>query len=212
MKWERAFREAPFSRSPILEKPLRGSEEEALENSKWQRISKETLLQNPYYRLSFDRYQLPNGAQGEYTYVDIPGSTMVLPVRDDGRLVLVRQFRYLLQRWSVELPAGGLKEGVDPLVNAQAELREEAGLEARSWSQIGQFAPYNGVSNEMCRVFLARDLVEVGAEPEPTEEIEVLRFELSELRDLIDRGELWDGMTIASLALYESHQRRSESQ
>ena len=77
-------------------------------SEKWQQISRETLFDNPYYRISHDRYRRPDGEIGDYYYVDIPGSTMVVPALADGRLVLVRQYRYLMARPSLEFPAGGL--------------------------------------------------------------------------------------------------------
>ncbi|MEM7165600.1 MAG: NUDIX hydrolase [Planctomycetota bacterium] len=180
----------------------------ALSPEKWQQISKEPLLQNPYYRISKDQYSLPGGGVGEYMYVDIPGSSMVVPVRDDGSLVMVRQYRYLMQRTSLEFPCGGVVEGVDPLENAQRELKEEAGHAARDWHELGRFAPYNGVSNEYCYVFLATNLTAIGAEPEETEEIEIVYLRPDEVRAQIDTGDLWDGMTIASLSVYESWLRQ----
>lgn len=136
---------------------------------------------------------------------------MVVPVRDDGSLVMVRQYRYLMQRTSLEFPAGGLPEGVAPLENAQRELKEEAGHAAGRWHELGRFAPYNGVSNEYCHVYLATELTAIGAEPEETEEIEIVFLQPDEVRLQIDSGELWDGMTIASLSVYESWLRQNES-
>lgn len=159
--------------------------------------------------MSFDEYRLPDGGVGQYTYVDIPGSTMVVPERADGRLVLVRQYRYLMARPSLEFPAGGLPVGRDPLDNARRELQEEAGLEALAWTKLGEFAPYNGVSNEMCHVYCASNLREIATAPEPTEEIEVHVLSLDELHERVDRGEIWDGMTLASLLVYESWKRRA---
>lgn len=175
----------------------------------WERLSKAMLFRNPWYTVSQDRYVLPGGEVGEYTYVDIPGSTMVIPVLDDGRLVIVRQYRYLMERHSLEFPAGGLKHGISPLENAQHELREEAGYVTESWEEIGRFAPYNGVSNEYCHMFVAKELQKVPPEPEATEEIEVHAFTLDELRDKVLAGELWDGMTINCLALYQWRAERT---
>lgn len=171
-------------------------------NRPFDRKSKELLFQNAWYQVSQDRYVLPSGDEGEYTYVDIPGSTMVIPVLDDGRLVIVRQYRYLMQRYSLEFPAGGLKPALEPLENAREELREEAGYATESWEKLGEFAPYNGVSNEYCHVYVARNLERVGNEPEPTEEIEILALTPAEIQEKIESGELWDGMTISCLALY----------
>jgi ADP-ribose pyrophosphatase len=169
----------------------------------WTRISKETVFSCPYYTLSHDRYRLPGGRTGDYHYIDIPGSTMVVAMLPGDDLVVVGQHRYLMGRYSLEFPAGGMKPGVEPRANAAQELREEAGYEAERWEKIGEFAPYNGVSNEMCHVFLARELHSVRPEPEPTEEFRIHHLAPEEIRHKIETGELWDGMTIASFRFFE---------
>ncbi len=169
----------------------------------WSQLRSETLIETPWLKIARDVYVKPDGSEGLYTYVDIPGSTMTIPVLESGELILVRQWRYLMQRSSLEFPAGGLKPGMSPLEGAEEELREEAGYAANSWEKIGEFAPYNGVSNEYCHVFIATGLEEVGVEPESTEEIEVARLTVDELRRQIVSREIWDGMTINCFALYE---------
>jgi ADP-ribose pyrophosphatase len=169
-------------------------------------LSKEVVLSNPYYDFCHDSYALPSGTGvGDYFYIDIPGSTMIIPSVSRERIVLVKQYRYLLSRVSLEFPAGGIKRGENALSTAQAELREETGYRASAWKEIGQFAPCNGLSNELCHVYWATELIAEAANPEPTEEMEVIVLELSELRRRVGRGEIWDGMTIAALHLYECY-------
>ncbi|RPJ45523.1 MAG: NUDIX hydrolase, partial [Candidatus Latescibacterota bacterium] len=118
----------------------------------WVRLSNEVLFRSPWVSFEHDRFRLPDGAEGDYYYVRSPGAVMVVPFDDEGRVLLVRQYRYLLGEDSLEFPAGGLKAGSDPEAQARAELREEAGFDARSWTAAGRFASWNGVSNEVCRV------------------------------------------------------------
>ncbi len=175
-----------------------------MQRTPWTLLSKETAFECAYYRLSHDRYVLPTGDVGDYHYIDIPGSTMIVPRLADGRLVLVSQFRYLIGRSSVEFPAGGIPRGVEPLENATRELEEETGYRAERIERVGAFAPYNGVSNEMCHVFSAEGLVAGPAAPETTEEFELLALTPDEVRRRIADGELWDGMTIASFHVWEA--------
>lgn len=177
----------------------------------WARLAKQTLFTTPYtWRLSHDRYRLPSGAVRSYYYLDVAGSVMVVPIADDGRLLFVQQFRYLLSRESLELPAGGLLRDVRGvaadeavLAGAARELAEETGFTADSLQEIGTLAPYNGVSNGFRHVVVARGLREIGARPEETEAITVVPLSLGEVHARADDGRLWDGMTLAALYLFE---------
>jgi ADP-ribose pyrophosphatase len=168
---------------------------------RWERLSNEVLFRSPYVSFEHDRYRLPDGDEGDYYYVRSPGAVMVVPIDREGRLLLVRQYRYLLDEDSLELPAGGLREGVDPLAQARAELREEAGFDARSWVRAGRFASWNGVSNEICLVYVAEDLVPAPATPDRTEEFELVRVAPNDLFRMVESNEIYDGMTLASIAL-----------
>lgn len=189
----------------------KASSGKASSTAPWARLAKQTLFTTPYtWRLSHDRYRLPSGAVRSYYYLDVAGSVMVVPWADDGRLLFVQQHRYLLQRESLELPAGGLlrdARGIeadeDVLVGAARELAEETGFAADTLQEIGTLAPYNGVSNEICHVVVARRLREIGARPEETEAITVVPLTLSDVHARADDGRLWDGMTLAALYLFE---------
>lgn len=126
---------------------------------------------------------------------------MVIPLLDDGKVVLVMQYRYLRDMPSLEFPSGGVKEGATYEETADQELAEEAGLKARHKELIGELNPYNGVTDEICRVYLARGLERVSRKPDITEEFEEMHLTPRELDIKIERGELWDGMTLAAWAL-----------
>ena len=117
---------------------------------------------------------------------------------------MVKQFRYLAQKESVEFPCGSVKEGSTYDQTAWMELTEETGYSAKSLHFVGEFNPYNGVTDEMCHVYLGRDLQFVGASPDDTEEFEVLRLLPEEVDRMIGDGSLWDGMTIAAWAMVKS--------
>jgi ADP-ribose pyrophosphatase len=168
----------------------------------WERLEHETVFRCPYYTLERDLYRLPSGEARNYHYVHTGGSATVIPERPDGRLVLVRQYRYLMRRPSLEFPRGGMQPGDDPLVVARKELEEEAGLVAGELREIGRFAPYNGVSDETSYVFLARQLTETSSRPEETEELTVEVHGVPSLQALARSGELLDGMTLSALYLY----------
>ncbi|MBE0644123.1 MAG: NUDIX hydrolase [Bacteroidetes bacterium] len=170
----------------------------------WTKRGEETLFRNPWWTYKRDRVTLPSGDAGEYHYVQTPGSVMLVPVTADGRFVLVRQYRYLNRRVSIEFPAGGIKPGQSAEEAAHAELREEAGFEADVLVEIGQFNPFNGVTDELCHVSVATGLHAVPAVPDATEEFEILLMDEGDIRGAIADGSLWDGMTLAAWSLYQS--------
>jgi len=164
-------------------------------------IQKSIAFKNPWWQYCHDRIELPSGRPGEYHYVLTPGSTMVIPISDDGKLLLVRQYRYLGDRDSIEFPSGGVKEGDTYDETARNELIEETGYSPSSLEFIGGFNPCNGLVHEICRVYIARDLRFVGSRPDETESFEVVSLTIEELEALIQDGTIWDGMTLAAWAI-----------
>ncbi len=173
--------------------------------AKWKRISQSVLSKNPWWTYKRDEFILPNGRQGEYFYVHTNGASLIVPVLGDGRLVLVNQYRDLCDRESLEFPCGGVKDGDTYDNTAVQELEEEAGYRARDWRIAGEFDPYNGVTDELCRVFIASNLSAVGSKPDETEEFERLTLTSDEIEARIVSGVIWDGMTIAAWTIAKNH-------
>ncbi|QXD16079.1 NUDIX hydrolase [Rhodocaloribacter litoris] len=169
---------------------------------RWKRLGTEVLFRNPWWTYRRDRFEIPGGVAGEYHYVHTNGSSMVVPLLDDGRVVLVRQYRYLCDRESLEFAAGSVKDGHTYDETARLELAEETGFEAVHLEPVGSFNPYNGVTDEMCRVYVATGLrPAAGAVPDATEEFVLERLEPPEVDRLIGENVLWDGMTLAAWIL-----------
>lgn len=166
-------------------------------------LGREELVRNPWHRYCRDRYVLPDGSAGDYYYVDMPGSCASIPVFADGTVSLLRVHRYLLGVELWEFPIGGMKPGEQPLEVAKKELQEEAGLTAATWTPLGHFAPYKGVSNERCHFFLARDLEQVPQSLEPSEQISVHRMPFEDARRALVGQECGDGQSMAGLLLLD---------
>ncbi len=164
----------------------------------WKKITESIVFRNPWWTYKQDAFELSSGKPGEYHYVHTNGSSMVVPVLGDGSLVLVNQYRYLMGKESIEFPCGSVKEGSNHDETARHELAEETGYSAKDLSKAGEFNPYNGVTNEMCHVYMARDLEYVGGTPDETEEFEIVRMTPAEIDERIRTGVIWDGMTIAA--------------
>jgi len=167
------------------------------------RLSHEVLVENAWHRYCMDRYVRTDGSEGVYYYVDMPGSCGSIPVFDDGSTILLRVHRYLLGGEFWEFPIGGMKAGEEPLDVAKKELLEEAGMSAGEWIPVGRFAPYKGVSNEICHYWIARDLTELGQELEPSEQISVHRMPMAEARAQLINQECSDGQSLSGLVLLD---------
>ncbi len=150
-------------------------------------------------------FELPSAARGTYHYVHTHGAVLIVPVAADGRIHLVKQYRFLIGGDSIEFPCGGVREGDSYEHTARGELAEEAGLHAAQWVEIGSFVPFNGICDESCRVYVARDLRPVQAKPDETEEFEQLLLTPAEIDSLIADGTMRDGMTMAAWAMARLH-------
>ena len=170
---------------------------------KFKKISEEVLHQNPWYAYKHDVFEFPNGKQGDYFYLESPGASMTVPVLPDGRIVLIRQYRYLVDKFSLEFPAGGIKSGQTARQTAAIELKEETGYDAEELISVAEFEPNNGFMKDKMHVFLAKlSTQEPGeAKPEATEEIEVSIRYPDEIDTMIQAGDIWDGETLAAWAL-----------
>jgi 8-oxo-dGTP pyrophosphatase MutT (NUDIX family) len=126
------------------------------------------------FTLRHDVVRWPDGLEGEYSYVEAPSATVVVPVLEDGSTVLVRQWRHPWDENSWELPAGTLEEGEDPLAGAKRELAEEAGLEAASWTSLGTARAAAALTTRF-HLFLAREVTRGTRSPEAYEQDMILR-------------------------------------
>ena len=169
----------------------------------FERLSREVLVENPWHRYCHDRYVQRDGSEGEYFYVDMPGSCGIVPLFADGTILLLQVRRYLLGGWLWEFPIGGMKPGEEPLAVAQKELAEETGFRAATWTELGRFAPYKGVSNEITWFYLAEELTQGEQDLEPSEEIRVERMPLAEARARLLSQDVLDGQSLSGLVLLD---------
>jgi ADP-ribose pyrophosphatase len=160
-------------------------------------VDAEVVYQGAFLRVRKDRARLPDGSVHGREWVVHPGAAAMLAVGDDGRVLVVRQYRYAMQRAYVELPAGKIDPGETPLQTARRELLEETGYTAREWSHLTQIHPAIGFSNELLDIFVARGLEAhpQGNDLDPGEMIEVEWVTLDWLLDALRAGHLPDVKT-----------------
>ncbi len=147
-----------------------------------------------------EQLTLPNGKQIDHTTIVHPGAAVILPLTDDGNVVLVNQFRPSLKKWLLELPAGTIEASETPEQCAMRELEEETGYRAAHFTSLGQVTPLAGFCDEIQHLFVGHNLTLCnGRECDEDEVIEVVTFSVTELEQKIIEGEITDTKTIACL-------------
>ena len=168
-------------------------------------ISRSVVHQGRIFRLEIDRVTLPSGHTLDMEIVRHPGSVVLLPVPAPGQIILIRQYRYTLDRYIWELPAGTLKPGENPAAAAARECEEEIGLAPHRVTRLGGFYPTPGFCDEEMVYFRCDDLRAPAANStvrkDDDEEIEPRTFTVPEARALVSRGEIVDLKTLAGLTL-----------
>lgn len=162
------------------------------------RTASEELLKGRFLHVFRDTVRLPNGSESTREYIVHPGAVMIVPLLDDGRLVLERQFRYPMQRAMIEFPAGKLDPGEDILACARRELREETGYSAREWARAGVLHPVISYSTEFIEIWFARGLTLGEPKLDDGEFLEVISLTHAELLDGCRDGQITDGKTLAA--------------
>jgi ADP-ribose pyrophosphatase len=169
-------------------------------------LSQRVVYSGRVLRLEVDDIREHNGKPGIREVVRHAGSVAALAVHEDGRLVLVRQYRHPVGESLWELPAGLLDAGELPAEGARRELEEEAGLRAAQTELIADFFTTPGFCDERMYVYRATSLVPVPPRPDEDENIELATFTLEEAQDMVRRGEIREGKTLVGLLL-ESQRR-----
>ncbi len=148
-----------------------------------------------------DTLKLPDGMTVTREIVEHNGGVTIACLPKPGQIILIRQYRYPIDKEIIELPAGRIELGEDPLVCAQRELIEETGYKASSWEEVARFYSAPGFCNEMLYLYKASDITFLGKNLDVDEETEVLILPLEDAWELCLTGEIQDAKTIAGLAL-----------
>ena len=168
-------------------------------------LARTTIYKGRIFQLEIDVVKLPTGHTIDMEIVRHPGSVVLLPIPEPGKIILIRQYRYTIDRWIWELPAGSLKAGEDPDTAAARECEEEIGLAPARVTRLRGYYPTPGFCDEEMIYYRCEDLrppaADSTAKQDDDEDIEPRTFTLVEARALIESGEIVDLKTLAGLTL-----------
>ena len=163
------------------------------------KLARQDIYDGRVVKLHVDTVELPDGTTSLREIVDHPGGVAILALDAEGRVPVVRQYRYAFSRVMLEIPAGKREAGEEPFLTAQRELKEEVGVEAERWDDLGVLIPSPGCYGETLYLYLARELKCGETAPDEDEFLECEWMAFDELYGLCMDGTVQDAKTVAAV-------------
>ena len=151
-----------------------------------------------------DEVSLQNGSRAEREYLGHPGAAAVLPFLDRRNIILVRQYRYPINKYTCEIPAGKLDKGESPLHCMKRELEEETGYKAKRMEKMLDFYPSTAFSNEILHIFAAFGLIKGESRPDEDEFVYAEIFDFKKAVCMVKNGEIMDSKTVIALLYFDN--------
>lgn len=167
-------------------------------------LKSEVLMKGRAFAIRRDYLKTPAGRETKLDIIEHGGSAVIIPVDENGNILLVRQYRHAAGKELLELPAGTLDENEDPLVCAAREIREETGMAAETITKLGEFYLAPGYSDEFMIVYLATELSPSPLDADEDEFLSVESVPIAEAIKMAERGEIPDAKSLAALFLARS--------
>ncbi|MFC0235040.1 NUDIX hydrolase [Fictibacillus phosphorivorans] len=175
-----------------------------MENLYEKTVSKEQVYSGKIIDLYIEEVELPNKKIGKREIVKHPGAVAVLAVTDEGKMLMVEQFRKPLEKTIIEIPAGKLEKGEDPLECAKRELLEETGFTCESMESIGSFYTSPGFADELIHLYYTNTLTKQGDQMTDEDEfLNVLEISVDEAKELMKQEKIHDAKTAYSVMYME---------
>lgn len=163
-------------------------------------INKELLCKNNFLIWNLLEVELPDGSRSKRNLIEHPGAAAILPILDDGKILLVKQYRKAIESETLEIPAGKLDKGENPEICAKRELEEETGYKAKNIEYLGKIATAPGFCNEIIHLYKATGLTKGKKHTDEDEFTENILVTMDELKNMIRSGEIIDCKTLSILA------------
>jgi ADP-ribose pyrophosphatase len=160
-------------------------------------VSSDVLFEGRIISLRVEEVELPDGKRAKRELVDHPGAVAIIPITEEGKLILVEQYRKALNRSIIEIPAGKIEPGEDIELTAKRELEEETGFGSKQFSYLQSFATSPGFANEIIHIFVARGLYKIDkpAEGDEDEFIHLIECTIEEAEEMVLDERIYDAKT-----------------
>ncbi len=173
---------------------------------KWKKIKSKQILEHPRLNVFEDEVELPSGHNATYIHFGtVDDSAMVLAVREDGKILIQKEYSYPMNEWLYQLPGGAIEKGESPQQGAHRELQEEVGLTG-TLKEIGWFYNNNRRSAGKTHLFIATNLASCQSKADVEEEFEIHWFTPEEIDGMVANGEIVNYTLLAGWALYKAKQ------
>ena len=170
------------------------------EINNWIVKTEQTHYENSWIKVTEYQVINPSGNEGIYGKVHYKNIAIgIIPLDKDGNIHMVGQYRFVLNKYSIEIPEGGGDPDIDPLESAKRELKEETGLKADKWEKILEMHLSNSVTDELAIVYLATNLMQEESAPEETEKLTITKMTLDEVYEMIIDNKITDAITVAAI-------------
>ncbi len=167
------------------------------------RLNRELVYKGAVIDFYCDTIQLPDGKTQKYDFIGHKGAAAVLPVKDDGKILMVKQYRNALDRFTIELPAGARNTATEPTIEcAKRELEEETGYKSDNLELLISLRTTIAFCNEMIDVYVARDLVKTKQNLDEGEYVDILEFDIEELVEMVYNCTIQDSKTVSAIMAY----------
>lgn len=171
----------------------------------WKTVNSTILIKNEHLTIQVNEFETAQGKKGKYWIHSNTDAVVIFAKKQNGAFVMIREYRYIFDRNSVEASAGGIELGEESEVAASREFQEETGYLAKSFKLVGTIAAVPAFSTEMLFVYLAEDLTVTERHLDAFEDIEVIEMTEEEIDQAIISGEIWNSTTIACWYLVKNY-------
>lgn len=155
-----------------------------------------TIHQGKIFKLVTENITLANGISSDMDIIRHPGASAIIPLFNTNTVLLIKQYRYAIEKYIWEIPAGKIDDDESPLECAKRELIEETGYSAKNWQKVGEIIPVPGYSDEQIHLFIANDLMPARQNLDKDELLDVHEIKFNDAIKMIHRGEIQDSKTI----------------